>query len=260
MGQMSSSGKNILVTSRNNNFTQVLDGATITIQNASTNPVTINVTTSNTDIVANVKTFVDNYNKFRQKLNDDTAYNTTSDTKSVLTGDNVALQLDYDMSQLISGTYLNSGSIQSLGQIGISLKNDGTIQLDENKLNDCLTTNSDAVKQLFTAKDNGVSAQFSKVIERLAGPDTSLIELRNSSLQETIDRNQEHIDAMNTMLDNQQTRLLTQFYQMELNLAKLQSNLSALNSIQWMLDTTSTSNSLFNNSSSSSSSSNTSLV
>ncbi len=225
MGSYKFVGKNVLVSSNTNTFTNVLPGATITIEDASSQPVTVKVATSNTDVSANIKTFVDNYNKFRSKLNDDTAYDATNDTKSVLTGDNAALQLDIDMSDLLSGRYLATGKSNHWLQIGISINNDGTISLDKSKLNDALAANRDDVKQFFTAADTGVSARFAKVIQRLAGPDSSLLELRNQSLQDTIDRNQTRIDDMNTQLDNQKTRLLNQFYQMELNLAKIQSNL-----------------------------------
>ncbi|MGW8257084.1 MAG: flagellar filament capping protein FliD [Thermoguttaceae bacterium] len=242
-----SEGTNLYVSSSTNSFTKVLEGATLTIQNASSQSVTVTVTASNTDITASVKTLVENYNKFRETLSDDTAYDVETNTASVLTGDNTALQMDLEMQGLISGLYLGSSSstIKSLYQIGISMKDDGTLSLDEAKLNKALAENRNAVKQLFSAEDNGVSDRFAQVIERLAGTGSSLFETRYQALQNTIDHNQKRIDTLDAQLDKQTNRLLNQFYNMEQALAKLQSNLSALDSIQWML-TSNKSNSLFN--------------
>ncbi|HEY4761417.1 MAG TPA: flagellar filament capping protein FliD, partial [Thermoguttaceae bacterium] len=249
IGNTGTTGTGLFVSSRTNSFSEVLSGATITIEDVSTSPVTISVTLSDTDIVANIKILVDNYNKFCKKLNEDTAYDTENNVGSVLTGDNSALQLDIDMSGLISERYSDAATFQSLAEVGIGIQSDGTISLDETKLRNALAAHRDAVKQLFTAEDTGVSARFAKVIERLAGPDSSLLELRNQALQDTVDRNQKRMDDMDVQLDNQRTRLLNQFYQMELAIAKLQSNLTALSSIQWILDSNSNSFSLFNNNS-----------
>jgi flagellar hook-associated protein 2 len=253
VGTSGFTGKSTLVSSRTNTFNNVLSGATLTIEDVWNQPVTVKVATSNTDVTANIKTLVDNYNAFRDKLKSNTAYDSTNDVTSPMTGDFAALQLDIDMSDLVSGSYLGAGKFQSLAEIGVSINEDGTLALNTTKLDEMLATNRDAVQQLFTAADTGVSARFAKVIERLAGPDESLLELRKVSLQDTIDYNQTRIDDMATQLDAQKTRLLTQFYQMELNLAKMQSNLKALDSIQWMLTSStssSSSNSLFSSSSS----------
>jgi flagellar hook-associated protein 2 len=235
-----------IVSSRSNTFNEVLAGAAITIQDVSSSPVTITVATSNTDLVANVKTFVDNYNKFRDKLDEHTKYDAASDTRSVLTGENSALQLNKDMSELISRRFSASSTVQSLGQIGISLDDTGNISLDESKLNSLLATNREGVKQLFTAADTGVSASFAKVIERLAGEDSSLLDLRNQALSDTIERNQKRIDDMDVILKKRQIRMLTEFYNMELAIAKMQNSLSTLDSIQWMLSDNSSTSSVSN--------------
>ena len=47
-------------------FYQGVLGATITVEDVSIAPVTVKVATSNTDLSANIKTFVEYYNKFRR--------------------------------------------------------------------------------------------------------------------------------------------------------------------------------------------------
>jgi len=144
-----------------------------------------------------------------------------------------------------------------LGQLGISVSSvDGTLTLNETTLNSVLNSNLSDVKELFTTADTGISARFSNIIESLAGNTDSLMELRKEALQTTIDKNQDRIDTWTKRLDAERTRLTKQFANLEVTLAKLQTNYQALDSISWITDnSSSSSNSLFNNTSSSSSSS-----
>ena len=95
-------------------------------------PVAVTVSTTDSDVTANVKTFVDNYNKFRKRLDELTAYDSEQAKASVLTGDATAARLEQDMANLVSGRFLTTaGSIQSLRQIGVTLNDDGTLEYDE---------------------------------------------------------------------------------------------------------------------------------
>jgi flagellar hook-associated protein 2 len=259
VGYNSSSNKAILVTSNTNDFNNVLSGATLTIQNVSNTPVTVSVAANTAILATQIKTFINTYNSFRQSLNTYTAYDTTSDTAAVLASDYQTMRADTDLSKLISDYYPSGNTVTSMAQIGINVNDDGTLGLDESTLDSVLSTNLDDVQSLFTTADTGVSSQFSKIISNLAvDTDTSkpnsLFGLHYQALKDSIDKNQDRIDQWSTRLDAERTRLTNQFAQLELTLAKMQSNYTALSSIDWLLDTSSNSNSsLFNNSSSSSS-------
>jgi len=142
--------------------------------------------------------------------------------------------------------------------LGISVSSDdGTLTLDSTTLESVLSANLDDVKAFFTTADTGVSAQFSNIIKSLAGETDSLMELKNTALQTTIDNNTQKISDWTTRLDNERTRLTAQFANLETFISKMQNNLSALDSISWITDTSSSSSSssLYYGSSSSSSSS-----
>ena len=80
-------------------------------------------------------------------------------------------------------------------------------------------------------REHGVVAKFTKVIDRLADADNSLLTNRNDALQATIESNEKRIERFNESLDRQRERLLLQFYQLEQVIATLQQNLSALQSL-----------------------------
>ena len=231
-GPPSAAGTNVLISSASNTFTSVLPGVTLEIKQTSTDPVTVTVSTDDVDLVANVQTMVNNYNQFREKLAKLTAYDPETDTRSVLTGDLVALRLDSELSYLLSGTFAAAGPIRSLAEVGVLLNGDGTLTLDDSKLKAKYGADPQAVEQFFTTAGFGVSARFDGLLEELGGVDASLLSNRLNTLRDKIDRNQERIEFLNERLETQREQLLLQFYRMEVAIANMQSSLSSLEMIK----------------------------
>jgi flagellar hook-associated protein 2 len=262
VGSNSLSKKATLASSSTNTFTNVLSGVTLTVQSASTSPVTVTVNADTSNLASQINSFVNTYNSFRQTLSNDTAYDASTNTGSVLTGDYTAMQLEIQLGNLMSNYYSSGNTVCSMAQLGITVNDDGTLALNQDTLNSVLNTNLADVKALFTTADTGVSAQFSNLISNLAvdadqQDPKSLLGLHYQSLQTSIDKNQENIDSWTKRLDNERTRLTDQFANLETILAKIQNDYQALSSISWITadgssDSTSSS-SLFKNTSSSSS-------
>jgi flagellar hook-associated protein 2 len=223
---------NVLLSSSSNQFTGVLPGVTLEPKQASTSPVTVTVSTSDSDLVANVQTMVDNYNQFREKLQELTAYQPETDTRSALTADLAALRLDSELSYLLSGAFAGAGSIRSLAEVGVRLNDDGTLALDTSKLRARNAADPEAVEQFFTQAEFGVSAKFDKLLEELSGADGSLLAQRLNTLADKIDRNQQRIAFLEGRLNVQRERLLSDFYRMEVAVGKLQNSLSVLEAFQ----------------------------
>jgi len=224
--------KGILVASSSNTFDTLLPGVTLQVKQATGQAVTVTVDTTDTDLVASVKTLVTNYNKFRDRLAELTAYDSTNDKSSTLTGDASALRMDSDLSYLLSGQFNLGGAIQSLAEVGVTINSDGTLELDEDKLRAAYAAEPDAVTEFFSKDKVGFSARLTAGIEQLAGEHGSLVSERLSAIQSKISANQERIDSMTAHLTNQRARLLEQFYNLETVIAKLQSNQSVLDALQ----------------------------
>jgi len=242
VGAPGSTASPVLLSSSTNEFANAIPGVTLQIKQPSASPVSIQVDTSDTDLVANVKTMVDNYNKLRQKLQDDTAYDAASDKGSVLTGDASALRLDSELSYFLSGRFFGAGRIRSLGEVGIHLKDDGTLELNQDELEAKFAADPQAVQDFFTTKDAGFSARFGKLADELVGRDVSMLDLRSKALQQKISDNEARIEAMTKRLAAQQESLYLEFYRMELAVGKLQSQMSAINSIKPLEPLTTSSN------------------
>jgi len=231
-GGTGGAGSGILVSSSSNTFRGLLPDATLEIKEASQQPVTITVTSSNEDLIAGLKAMVDNYNSFREKLAELTKYDPETNTASVLAGDATALRLDADMSRLVSGRFSGAESIQSLAALGIDVNDDGTLTFRTSEFKARYAEDPDAVEQFLSAEQFGLVDKFDDLIERIAGEDGSLLSQRIQTLKSKIDTNNDRVQFMDKRLEVQRERLFMDFYRMELAIGKMQSNLSIIDSIQ----------------------------
>lgn len=234
LGDVGSAANGILVSSSDNTFDGVIEGVRLTVNGASNTAATITVDTSTTDLVANVQTFVDNYNRYREALAGYTYYDPDTEEKSILTGDSTALRLEVDVGNLLSGRFAGAGSIQSLGEIGIDIEADGTLTFDSTVLKELFETDRDAVEKFFTTEETGFSAKFGALVKQLTDQDNSLTTSRYLALGQKIEENTAKIEWMDERLKTKRELLLTQFYQMELAITKMQSNSTYLDSISYI--------------------------
>jgi flagellar hook-associated protein 2 len=225
-------GSSVLLSSSSNTFADVIPGVELEVKQPSLSPVTVTVSTTDSNLVATVDAMVQNYNKFRDKLDELTKFDTSSNTGSVLTGDATALRLDTDLPRLLSDSFAGAGSIHSLRELGITLKDDGKLELDKSKLQSKYAQDPQAVKQFFTQEKLGLADKFDDLIERLAGGSDSLLAARLDALHSKIEENSAKIDAWNSRLAAQRDRMLLSFYRLETAIGKQQANLSVLEGIQ----------------------------
>jgi len=231
-GESGAAGSGVLLSSSSNTFGNVISGIQLQVKQVSDTPVTITVDTIDTTLVSTVSTMVDNYNRFRERLLELTKYNVETQTGSILTGDSTALRLDTDLSYLLSGAFRGTGSIQSLAKLGISVEDDGTLKFDQSKLKTEFANDPAAVKSFFADSEFGLSARLGHLIERLSGEERSLLAERLKVLSAKIEDNEERIAFLDERLAAQRDRLYLDFYRMELAVAKIQENLTLLDSIQ----------------------------
>lgn len=226
------SGSGLLVSSTTNRFSQLVPGVALELKQASGTPVTITVARSDVDVVASVRTLVDNYNKFRTSLQKYTAYDSQTNKRSALTGDATALRLDSELLYLLSGTYSRAGAVTSLRQVGVSLTADGSLVFDETELRARFAQDPQGVAAFFADKTAGFATKLDNLIEQLAGTGASLLSARLKALSTKIETNQQRIDALNQQLERQREGLLLNFYRMEVAVAKILSAQSYIQNIK----------------------------
>jgi flagellar hook-associated protein 2 len=232
--QVGGSVTGILRSGTSNVFEDVLPGIDVTLHNASTDTVTVTVSQTAEGVAGAVQTFVDNYNKLRDKLDTYTAFNPEAGTKGTLFASAETLRIDAELSRLVTGRYVNDSDIRSLAELGVTINDQGQLAFDRTKLDARFATDPEGVTEFFADDERGFAAQADDLIERLVGRDNSLLVNRAQTIQRQIDDQAERIDRWTARLERSRERMLLEFFRLEETISRLQNNLSAIQQIQFI--------------------------
>jgi flagellar hook-associated protein 2 len=232
--QVGGSNSGVLVSSTSNVFDEVLPGIDVTLLGASNDTVTVTVDKTYEDVAAALETFVENYNKLRDKLDTYTAYNPDAGTKGTLFASAETLRIDHELSQMVTGRYFNDGSIQSLAELGISVDDKGQLSFDAVKLEERFQSDPEAVTEFFADEDRGFAVKADALIEKLVGADNSMLINRAQTIQRQLDQIAERITIWDERLERSRERLMLQFFRLEELVSRIRNNLSAISQIQFI--------------------------
>lgn len=220
----------LFVSSTTNKFDSVVTGLTLTAVAASSTPVTITVTKGDSDLSTTLQAFVNAYNEFRDLLATHTYYDPSGEETGALQGSAIGMRLQTELSHLLTGTF-GTGAVTTLRQLGVSFEDDGTLTYESSTLKSLYAKDPAGVEKFFAAAQTGFSAMFDSLAESLAGENTSAIARRLSALDEKIADNDDKVAQWNVRLAAEQTRLLKQFYYMDIAIGKMQSQMEILDQI-----------------------------
>ncbi len=147
-----------------NTISDVIPGVTLQLVSADPNKtVTVTVGQDKATLKSAIKTFVDKFNAavslMYQRLTEKPVDNPQTDAErkvGLLRGDSTLVFVRSTMVQEVSKPVVSLPSdMQLLAQIGITLNNDGTLSLDETKLQSALDADASKVVRLFFNDANG---------------------------------------------------------------------------------------------------------
>ncbi len=221
-----------LFSSATNRWDNIVDGLNVTLAGTSTDPVTLSISLTGNGAADALQTFVDNYNKLRDKLGTYTQFNPDAGTKGTLFGSQETLRLDTELSRLITGRYFGVGNVQSLAELGVSLDDTGKLSFDKNKFQARYAADPEGVVEYFTDETNGFAAKADAVLERLVGRDGSALVNRAQVLSRQVEDFTDRIATWDGRLERQRERLLNDFYRIELIVSRIRNNMTAVSQIQ----------------------------
>ncbi|EED69697.1 flagellar filament capping protein FliD [Comamonas testosteroni] len=139
--------------SHTNVFEEVAAGVTLTVaQKSAENTAPVRITIANDTATAKtaLKNLVESYNALSSALATMTAYNKDTKAAGTLQGDSTAVNLQSAMRRLLSGHGGEGGEFTSLSQMGIAFQKDGTLKIDDTKLDKALK-DPESMSKFFTA-------------------------------------------------------------------------------------------------------------
>lgn len=222
----------LLVTASSNQLSGVVKGVNIELHGISDKPVTLNVTRSIDNVVAEVKKFADGFNEMADKIKELTKFDTATNTRGLLLGEGTAQVIQTEMYSILTTLNPTSGRYRILADLGVKLGDGGRIEFNEDKFREAYGNDPDSVQRLFTTLDSGIGAVMEKRITRLVDPVSGLITRENKTLDQRTTQFQDRIKALDRLLETKRERLERQFSQLESVLANLQSQQQAIGQIQ----------------------------
>ncbi|MFP5390424.1 MAG: flagellar filament capping protein FliD [Gammaproteobacteria bacterium] len=140
----------IPVTSQTNSVADAIQGVTLTV--GSVGQANLHVAKNTDAVKTGVNAFVKAYNDLNSAIKQATAYDPETKKGGPLLGESTVQTLQSQIrKQLATAVTGTSGSLTTLGQVGISFQKDGTLALDSGKLDKAIKDNFDGIAGLFAA-------------------------------------------------------------------------------------------------------------
>jgi flagellar hook-associated protein 2 len=135
-----------------NTLTDVVQGVTISLlkESALNTPATLSVTADTAGVKTAVENFVKSYNDLNKTVKDLTAYDPATQRAAVLQGDSSAHSIVSQVRRVLGDALTGvNGQYSQLSQIGIAFQKDGTLALDNTKLQTAIDANFTDIPALF---------------------------------------------------------------------------------------------------------------
>jgi flagellar hook-associated protein 2 len=192
----------IAIVSASNKVEGAIQGVTLSLTEEGSSTVRVE---QNTRAVREAVTgFVEAYNALKGTINELTAFSGDAQSAGDLLGDSAVRSVEGRLrSLLVGGPGAEDGGFSMLSDIGISLKLDGTLEIDQQRLDDVIANDQNALSDFF-AGDNataGLAGQLSETVTQLVGSNGALggaingAENRVESLNERYLRMEQSIEA-----------------------------------------------------------------
>ena len=210
-----------------------IEGVTLNLKGVSTEETgntTLSIEQDTTELVDAVSGFVEAYNAVIDNISEVTA------SGADLHGETTLTSIRNSLRNYANGSNATNGGVYTLlSQIGISTAEaDGnnlstdtdTLSFDEETFLKALEENPDSVASIL-AGENGVLTHMENTIEQALSATTGFFDVKTSSIDSDISRQEERITKEQDSISAYQTRLENQFYQMEMMIAQMQQNYSS---------------------------------
>lgn len=212
------------IVSAGNTIDNAIDGVTLTLKQETTGesgPVTLTVGYDSSAVKTRIASFVSAYNTLVAQIGKLRGYDATTRTAGPMLGDSLLNGIESELRSTIASTVPDQAQgFQSLANVGITTQADGTLTVNDTKLQRALTDNFEAAGRLFGA-ENGVAARlFEQADGRLKSG--GAIDARTQNLTERQREIQKRKDDLDARMLALQAAYVRQFTALDTLLSQLQ--------------------------------------
>jgi flagellar hook-associated protein 2 len=208
-----------------NVITDAIPDVTLSLtKTTGTSAVSVNVTRDHGAVKDNIKKFLTAYNDIVTFVNKETVYDATTKTGALLYNESTVKGFVSQLRQALSAPIAGLTIYRSTGEVGFKTNRDGTITLEDAKLDSALSTNYNAVKSLFINQTTvaGVAQQVNLAIDAIDDVVSGSLTSRKSSLTKQINDLSDQISRKEASISAFQERLKIQYAKLDSLLSQLQ--------------------------------------
>ena len=182
------------VTRSSNTVSDAVSGVTVTLKKPGT--VSIN-TTQATDIDNKLRAFINSYNAIQDFVGAQYAKDSKNRPTGILAGDPTLRNVQQQLRGIVStASGDNGGSFGSLSQLGISVTDDGHLEINSETLSSVVKSNPDDVRALLFGKTAGQKGIFQAAASLMSGLSDSV----TGSVQTTITGYESTVTSINATI------------------------------------------------------------
>ena len=221
------------VTRSSNEIKDAIAGVTLNLDklNNTDDPTTkLTIGYDKESVTENLKAFVESYNKIINTTKKLTSFDPESKAAGPLNGDalvrNITSELRNALGAKVEGA---SSSLKSLSDLGITTKRDGTLEIDNDVLDEHIANNFDGIGRLFDG-DSGLASKLDEMLEGFTGR-KGILTTKDESLNSQLSKlNKQRADFEDRMLKFED-RVFRQYNAMDQMIADMNNQMSSMMSM-----------------------------
>lgn len=202
-----------------NKLSNVIEGVTLTLSKASATPVQITVGVEAATLRKGITDFVAAYNETSRYLITQTKYDEGSKLAGALQGDRSAVGLQANLRGMLQQASTASATYTRLSDLGLEVQRDGTIKVNDTKLDAALAAPAE-VALAFSSASTGFGVRFKALADGVLGTD-GLLTSRTAGLRESIKRNEKDQQRLEDRVARVQARITQQYSALDKSLNQL---------------------------------------
>lgn len=142
----------ISVSKSSNTVSDVIAGVTLNLNKVTTTPVSLVLARDTAAINTAINSFVKGYNDLANTLKNVSAYDAASKRGAILQGDSTVRSLQTQLRGIIGSTVTGTaGDLTTLSSVGIEFQKDGTLSVNQSRLNSAMSNHFDQIAGLFAS-------------------------------------------------------------------------------------------------------------
>lgn len=208
------------VTSPTNAISSAIPGVTLRVSQLTTSAVTVDVQRDAAGIKASVNDMVKAWNSLKSLAGTQTAWNDATKTGAVLHGDSGPSSILSQLRGAFTKAVAGAGSLAQMNDIGISFQKDGTLAVNDAKLQSAIDKQPADLQALFAGAD-GIATRLNALTGNLLG-EGGVVTTRTGGLNATLRSLSQRESSEQSRLERLEASYRAQFTRLDSALSRMQ--------------------------------------